>query len=215
MTSTIRVLLADDHALVREGLKQLFALDEGILIVGEAINGTQVLELLKKERFDIVLLDMTMPGIAGPDLIVRILAHTPPPPILVLSMHNEPQIVRRALTAGASGYITKDSDPTLLLSAIRRIAGGGRFIDPVLAEIMAFDFPSTSVPKLSNHETLTSREYQIFLLVAKGTGVNDIAAELAISNKTVSTHKARLMEKMGFANNADLVRYAMINGLID
>lgn len=203
----IRILLADDHALVREGLKQLFALTADIIVAAEAINGVQVLDALRQQHFDLLLLDMTMPGIAGPDLIGRVVAHDSPPPILVLSMHNEPQIVRRALAAGAVGYLTKDSDPAILLAAIRKIADGGRFIDPSLAEALAFDFGSTQAQ--SGHGHLSDREFQIFCLLARGRGVNEIAADLSISNKTVSTHKARLMEKMGFSSNADLVRYAI------
>lgn len=209
----IRLLLTDDHALVREGLKQLFALTGDIVVSAEATNGTQLLEALRRERVDLVLLDMTMPGISGPELIARILAHDHPPPILVLSMHNEPQIARRALAAGAAGYLTKDNNPELLLAAIRRVAGGGRFLDPALAEAMAFEASgSTPAP---DHGSLTDREFQIMGLLARGQGVNEIADQLAISNKTVSTHKARLMEKMGFASSADLVRYALDHRLID
>jgi len=208
----IRLLLADDHALVREGLKQLFALTSDIVIAAEATHGAQVLEVLRREIVDIILLDMTMPGISGPDLIARILAHDNPPPILVLSMHNEPQIARRALAAGAAGYLTKDNDPPILLAAVRKVAAGGRFLDPILAEAMAFDVSGANTT--SGHEHLSDREFQILCLLAQGVGVNDIAAQLAISNKTVSTHKARLMEKMGFDNNADLVKYAVLHQLL-
>jgi DNA-binding NarL/FixJ family response regulator len=209
----IRLLLADDHALVREGLKQLFALTTDINVAAEASNGAQVLDLLRRERFSMILLDMTMPGISGPDLIQRIRSSDNPPPILVLSMHNEPQIARRALVAGACGYLTKDSAPETLLAAVRKIADGGRFIAPSLAEAMAFEV-SIGSPN-TGHEQLTDREFQIFTLLARGKGVNDIAKQLSISSKTVSTHKARLMEKMGFDSNADIVRYAIDRGLVD
>jgi DNA-binding NarL/FixJ family response regulator len=209
----IKLLLADDHALVREGLKQLFALTADVVVAAEATNGAQVLEALRDERVDLVLLDMTMPGIAGPELIARILAHDGSPPVLVLSMHNEPQIARRALAAGAAGYLTKDNNPELLLAAIRKVAAGGRFLDPALAEAMAFEASGTGTA--SDHENLSDREFQIMCLLARGHGVNEIADSLAISNKTVSTHKARLMDKMGFASNADLIRYALSRGLID
>ncbi len=208
----IKLLLADDHALVREGLKQLFAITADITVTAEATNGAQVLDTLRREPFDLVLLDMTMPGIAGPDLIARILAQDAPPPILVLSMHNEPQIARRALAAGAAGYLTKDNNPDVLLAAVRKVAGGGRFLDTALAEAMAFE-TTTATRQLSVDEALSDREFQIFTLLAKGLGVNDIAEQLAISNKTVSTHKARLMEKMGFTSNADLVKHAIAHGL--
>lgn len=215
MTTTIRLLLADDHALVREGFKQLFALTaDDIAVSGEATNGAQVLEALRRGNFDIVLLDMTMPGISGPDLIVRILANDNAPPILVLSMHNEPQIARRALAAGAAGYLTKDNDPEVLLGAIRKVAAGGRFLDAALAEAMAFE-TTLQIGQQSIHDTLSDREREIFLLLARGVSINEIADQLAISNKTVSTHKARLMEKMAFASNADLVRYAISHGLLN
>ncbi|MFZ2267266.1 MAG: response regulator transcription factor [Azonexus sp.] len=208
----IRLLLADDHALVREGLKQLFALTADLEVAAEASNGGQVLDILRNGQFSIVVLDMTMPGICGPDLIQRIRAGDNPPPILVLSMHNEPQIARRALASGAAGYLTKDSDPETLLAAIRKVAAGGRFLGPALAEALAFE--TTGSPG-NSHEQLTDREFQILNLLAHGHSVNKIADQLAISAKTVSTHKARLMEKMGFASNADIVRYAISQGLVD
>lgn len=214
MKTAIRILLADDHALVREGFKQLFTLTATDIIVhAEATNGAEVLEMLQSKTFDLILLDMNMPGISGPDLIVRIQARDDAPPILVLSMYNELQIARRALAAGAAGYLTKDNNPEVLLSAVRKVAAGGRFIDPALAEAMAFESSPTGKPH-SIHELLSDREREIYLLLAKGVSVNEIAGDLAISNKTVSTHKARLMEKMGFANNADMVRHAVANGLL-
>jgi DNA-binding NarL/FixJ family response regulator len=210
----IQLLLVDDHALVREGLKQLFALTSDIVIAAEAINGSQLLEALQTQRFDVVLLDITMPGISGPDLIARVKAREDAPPVLILSMHNEPQIARRALAAGAAGYITKDNNPEVLLAAVRKVASGGRFIDPVLAQSIALEITQPGNPR-SPHEHLTDRELQIFTLLARGTSVNDIAEQLAISNKTVSTHKARLMEKMDLASNADLVRYALHHRIIE
>ena len=210
----IKVLLADDHALVREGLKQLFALTTDIRVESEATNGAQVLEALRQQKYDLVLLDMTMPGISGPDLIARIRAQEAPPPVLVLSMHNEPQIARRALAAGASGYLTKDNNPEVLLAAVRRVAGGGRYLDAMLAEAMAFENTAAPVSR-PPHETLSDRELQVFSLLARGVGVNEIAQELSISNKTVSTHKARLMEKLGLTTTADIVRYAMSYRLLE
>jgi DNA-binding NarL/FixJ family response regulator len=210
----IRVLIADDHAIVREGLKQLFALDSDVVVAGEAIDGAQVLETLRQDSsFDLVLLDMTMPGVSGVNLISRIRAQEGAPPILVLSMHNELQIARRALSAGASGYLTKDSRPDILIAAIRKVAAGGRFIDPGLAEQMVFD--ADGAGQRLPHELLSDREFNILRLLVRGMSVNDIAEELVISNKTVSTHKARLMQKMNFQNNAELVRYAVTHGLIE
>ncbi|MFZ2267267.1 MAG: response regulator transcription factor [Azonexus sp.] len=214
MTKKIRILIADDHGLVREGLKQLFALTSDIVTAHEATNGSQVLEALEHENFDLLLLDMSMPGISGAELIARIVSRPAPPPILVLSMHNEAQIARRALIAGATGYLTKDNNPEVLLGAIRKLANGGRFLDAALAEAMAFESTAPARPRRPD-EILSEREYQVFLLLAKGSAINDIAAQLSISSKTISTHKARLMEKMGFANSADLVRYAISHGLLD
>lgn len=208
----IRLLIAEDHAIVREGLKQLFALTNDITVISEATNGGEVLEQLRTGDIDIVLLDMSMPGISGLDLIRRIQSHESAPHILVLTMHNEHQIARRAIKSGVSGYITKDSEPEVLLSAIRRVAGGGRSIDPALAEKMLFESPTPD--ERMPHEQLTNRELQILQLLAKGASINEIADTFAISNKTVSTHKARLMEKMGFHSNAELVRYAVNAGLV-
>jgi len=145
-------------------------------------------------------------------LISRIRTQDDAPPILVLSMHNETQIARRALAAGASGYLTKDSHPQILLSAMRKVAAGGRFIDPVLAEQMVFEAGSD---KSFRHELLSDREFHILRLLVRGRSVNEVADELAISNKTVSTHKARLMQKMNFHNNSEMVRYAVEHGLIE
>lgn len=209
--SPTRLLLVDDHHIVREGLKQLFALVADITVVAEAEDGPQALAMVQKQPtdFDLLLIDMTMPGISGHDLIARIHNHAPTLRILILSMHAEVQIVRRALQAGASGYVTKDCDPEMLLNAIRRVANGGNFISPSLVEQMLFE--NSGAPL---HSSLSAREYQVLRFLAKGMSINDVAAELCISNKTVSTHKARLMEKMGFANNADLVRYAVAHKLI-
>lgn len=209
----IRILIADDHGIVREGLKQLFALGSDIAVAGEAINGTQVLEALRAGGIDLLLLDMTMPGISGTELIHRIHGHNPKLPILILSMHNEPQVARRALGAGAAGYLTKDSDPKTLMNAIRKVASGGRFIDPGIAERIVFDAGEGG--QRAPHELLSEREYCVLQMLVAGKGVNEIADELAISNKTVSTHKARLMQKMNCRSNAELVRYAVAHGLIE
>jgi DNA-binding NarL/FixJ family response regulator len=208
----IRVLLADDHAIVRSGLKQLLLLAEDIRVTGEATDGAQVMEKLRTGRFDLILLDMNMPGISGIDLIARIRLQGSRTPILVLSMRNEVEVVRRALGAGANGYLTKANEPEVLLAAIRKTAAGRRFIDPLLVDDIVFSLvePDSRPP----HEQLSDREFLIFRLLALGKTVNDIAAELAISNKTVSTHKARLMQKMNLASNADLVRYGVEYGLI-
>ncbi len=209
----IRVLIADDHVIVRNGLKQLFALMGDIDVAGEATNGGEVLEALKQGEFDLILLDLTMPGISGVSLIAQIVALNIKPPILVLSMHNELQVAKRVLQSGASGYVTKGSMQDILIDAVRKVAAGGRFIDPLIAEQMMFE--KSPMADTDPHERLSERELHIFTLFAKGKGINDIAEELFISNKTVSTHKARLMQKMNFQSNAELIRYAADHNLIE
>ena len=208
----IRLVIADDHAIVRGGLKQIFALIPDFEVVGEATNGNEVLACLRQPPFDLLLLDMNMPGISGAELITRVKAHQADLPILVLSMHNEPQVAARALKAGANGYITKDCEPEILMAAIRKVASRGKYIDPDLAEKMVFDASSSAGKPL--HSLLSGRELEVFRLLTTGQGVNDIATELAISNKTVSTHKVRLMEKMNLSSMAELMRYAMQHSLL-
>ena len=203
----IRLVIADDHAIVRGGLKQIFALVPDLDVVGEAVNGSEVLACLRLAPFDLLLLDLNMPGISGADLIHRVKAQRQDLPVLVLSMHNDPQVAARMLRAGASGYITKDCEPDILLAAIRKVAANGRYIAPDLAEKIVFD--ATSGGQRLPHNLLSNREFEVFRLLVSGKSVNQIATELAISNKTVSTHKVRMMEKMNLSNIADLLRYAM------
>lgn len=208
----IRILIADDHIVVRMGIKKLFTTDEDIVVAGEAANGEQVLEMLSAGDFDLLLLDMTMPGLSGVDLISHINLLNNAPPILVLSMHDEPQIALSAITAGAAGYLTKDSDHEMISAAIRKVAAGGRFIDTDMAEKLAFE--RGVVPQVLLHERLSDRQMLIFRMIARGESLNAIAIDLDISNKTVSVHKANLMRKMGFASNADLMRYAIANDIV-
>ncbi|MEM6050738.1 response regulator transcription factor [Erwinia sp. P7711] len=212
MSEVIRLVIADDHALMREGLKQIFALDEMIDVVGEAGDGGQVLERLRLGGLDLLLLDISMPGISGEDLINRIHSQYASLPILVLSMFNEPQIARRVLNCGALGYITKDKNPDALLAAIRSVAKGSRYIDHDLAQEIVFAEYQNGNRAL--HETLTTRERQILLMLAHGETINAIADALSISNKTVSTYKSRMMEKMQFSSNADIVKYAINHQLV-
>ena len=213
MPKIIRLLIVDDHALMREGLKQLFALTNDLQVVAEAENGALALERLHEGDIDLLLLDMNMPGLSGEDLIVHICARYPTQRILMLSMHNEPQIAQRMLRAGATGYLCKTCMPETLLGAIRRVASGARVIDPQIAENIALE--ASSLMHQSYHGKLTERELQVLRLFALGTSVSGIADALAISSKTVSTHKARLMEKMGFSSNAEIVRYAVSQNLIE
>jgi DNA-binding NarL/FixJ family response regulator len=209
----IRIVIADDHAIVRAGLKQMFAIMPDMEVIAEATDGESVLETLRHNRNDILLLDLNMPGLSGPDLIARVRAHWPKQPVLVLSMHDTAQVASRALKAGADGYVTKDSEPEVLLAAIRKVAAGGRFISSEVAQKMAL--LATASGDLMPHNTLSDREFDVFKGLIKGLGVNDIAEHLHISNKTVSTHKARLLEKMQMASIAELTRYAMDNQLLD
>jgi DNA-binding NarL/FixJ family response regulator len=209
----IRIVIADDHAIVRAGLKQMFAIMPEMEVIAEAVDGDSVLETLRQTRNDILLLDLNMPGISGPDLIARVKAHWPSQPILVLSMHDTAQVASRALKAGADGYVTKDSEPVDLLAAIRKVAAGGRYISSEVAQKMAL--LATASGDVLPHNALSDREFDVFKLLVKGMGVNDIAEHLSISNKTVSTHKARLLEKMQMSSIAELTRYAMDNQLLD
>ena len=206
----IKILIADDHAIVRGGLKQIIATTDDIVVTGEAAQGSEVVDKLRICEVDLLLLDMTMPGISGVDLIRRVRVEQPVLPVLVLSIDNEAQVVSRALRAGATGYVTKDSDPDVLLAAIRKLAAGGRFIDPKLVDAIIFETHSGDAPP---HEVLSDREFQVLQMLAAGTSINEIAETLALSAKTISTHKMRLMQKLGLANNAELILYTVRHGL--
>ena len=209
----IRVLVADDHTIMREGLKQLLLAAGDLDVVGEARDGHDVLRQVRALEFDVLLLDMSMPGKSGIELIKHVKSEKPKLRVLVLSMHEETQYAVRAIKAGASGYVTKDSAGTQLVTAIRRVAGGGAFITPEVAEQLALGaMPGAEGPA---HQRLSDREFEVFQLLVAGETVTDIASKLNLSGKTVSTHKARLMEKLGIDNQADLVRYAMKHGLSD
>lgn len=208
----IRLIIVDDHAIVRHGLKQILALAPDMTVVGEAGSGEELHSVLKRTACDLVLLDMNMPGLAGVDLITRLRGEYPGIPLLILSMHAEGQIASRALKAGASGYLTKDSDPEILVGAIRKVSDGGKFIDPALIETLVFDYsPESRAP----HATLSERELQVFLMLASGKTISEIANALYLSIKTVSTHKFRIMRKMDLQTSTDLVRYALRHELID
>lgn len=213
MASKIRLLIADDHAIMREGLKQLFALTDDLQVVAEAENGAMVLERLRQDEIDLLLLDMNMPGVSGEDLVVQIHAHHSNLPVLVLSMHHEPQIAQCMLRSGAAGYLSKMCTPEVLFSAIRRVAAGARFIDPQIAEHIALQ--ASGLKPQAYLDNLSDRELQIMRLFARGASVNQIAETLTISCKTVSTHKTRLMEKMGFTSNAEIIRYAVSLQLVE
>jgi DNA-binding NarL/FixJ family response regulator len=209
----IRLVIADDHTIVREGLKQVLSAASDLSVVGEAQNGHEVIARVRELDFDVLLLDMSMPGKSGTELIKQVHAEKPRLRILVLSMHEEEQYAVRAIKAGASGYLTKESASAQLVSAIRKVAGGGAFITSSVAEQLALGArPDAEGPP---HGTLSDREFQVFRAIVGGKTVTDIANELNLSVKTVSTHKARLMEKMGLANQAELVHYAIRHRLVD
>jgi DNA-binding NarL/FixJ family response regulator len=209
----IRVVIADDHTILREGLKQLLAAASDLQVVGEARDGHEALKLVRETDFDVLLLDLSMPGRNGMDLIKQVKTEKPRLRVLILSMHAEHQYAVRAVKAGASGYLTKDSAATQLVAAIRKVAGGGAFISAEVAEQLALSaMPHADGPP---HASLSDREYQVFQLLVSGRSVSEIASELNLSAKTVSTHKARLMEKMGLANQTELVHYAIRHRLFD
>lgn len=208
----IRILIGDDHAIVRQGLRQVLALIPELELVAEAKNGWEVIDLARSSAPNLLLLDMNMPGPSGVDLIKRLHEEAPHLPILVLSMHGESQIAGRAIKAGAAGYITKDSEPETLVLAIRQVAGGAHYIEPAVAERLLFQ--SASAAAAEPHAALSDREYQVFLMLVQGRGVMEIGEALHLSAKTVSTHKARLMKKLGVDNLSDLVRYALSHELV-
>jgi DNA-binding NarL/FixJ family response regulator len=209
----IRIVLADDHTIVREGLKQLLAGAPEFSVIAEARDGSEVLKRVREHDFEVLLLDMSMPGKSGIDLIKQVHAEKPKLRILVLSMHEEQQYAVRALKAGAAGYITKDSASARLVEAIRKVAGGGAVISPAVAE----QFALAAMPQNEAlpHTALSDREFQVFEMLASGESVSAIAERLNLSVKTVSTHKAHVMQKMNLANQSELVRYALNHRLLD
>ena len=209
----IRIVVADDHPIVREGLKQLLSAAGDLAVVGEAQNGYEVLDRVRALAFDVLLLDMSMPGKSGIELIKQVHVEKPKLRILVLSMHEEQQYAVRAIKAGAAGYLTKESATAQLVSAIRKVAGGGAFITDSVAQQLALGaMPQTEGPP---HSTLSDREFQVFRELVSGKAVSDIAEQLNLSVKTVSTHKARIMQKMNMSNPAELIRYALQHRLVD
>ena len=209
----IRIVIADDHAIVREGLKRIVAAAEDMQVTAEAADGTEVMQRVRELEFDLLVLDLSMPGRSGMELIKLVHAEKPRLRILVLSMHQELQYAVRAIKSGASGYLTKESAPAQLEQAIRKIAGGGAYVSAEVAEQLALGAMPGS--EGHPHETLSDREFEVFRLLAAGVSVTDIATRLKLSVKTVSTHKANLMQKMGLHNTSELIRYAIKHGVSD
>jgi two-component system invasion response regulator UvrY len=208
----MRILIADDHAVVRQGLKQILAGAFKRASFGEAANSQQALERVLKEHWDIVILDLTMPGRSGLEVLMEIKRAHPTMPVLMLSMHPEDQFAVRVLKAGAAGYMTKESAPDELVGAVRKALAGGRYVSAALAEKMASLIANDA--GAAPHESLSDREFLILGMIASGKSVSIIARELSLSVKTISTYRARLLEKMGMTNNAQLVHYAFQNHLV-
>lgn len=209
----IKILIADDHPIVRKGLKEIIKDTPGMKVVDEASNGQEVLEKVSSTDFDVILLDISMPGRSGLDVLKDIKKQRPNLAVLVLSIHPEEQYAVRSFKAGASGYLTKESAPNELLAALQKVSTGGKFVSSSLAErlALALDEDFEKPP----HEALSTREYEVMRKIAGGKTVSEIARELFLSPKTISTYRARILEKMCMKNNAELVRYALKNRLVD
>ncbi len=208
----IRIIIADDHAIVRAGLKQILSENPDMSVVGESSDGQDLLEKVRENDYDVVLIDISMPGRNGLEILKQLKIEKPELPVLVLSMHPEEQYAIRTLKAGASGYLTKETASDKLVEAIRRVAQGKKYVSPSLAEKLADSIRDDTVSM--PHESLTDREYQVLCMISSGKSVSDIAKELFLSVKTVSTYRTRILEKMNMKNNAELTHYALKNNLL-
>lgn len=210
---TTRILIADDHAIVREGLRRILAADPTFVVAGEASDANEVMAAVRAGGFEVLLLDLSMPGRSGIDLIKRVKEERPELNVLVLSMHAEQQYAVRAIRAGACGYLTKDTATTALTAALHKVASGGMFITPAVAEALALGLQSAGAEL--PHKRLSDREFEVFLMLAAGESVTGIAERLSLSVKTASTHKTHILEKMKLGSIAELVRYAIEHNLLD
>lgn len=209
----LRILIADDHPIVRQGLRQIITETSDMVVADEASNGWEALSKVRVSYYDVVLLDISMPGLHGLDIIRQLKNEKPGLPVLILSIHPEEQYAVRAFRAGASGYLTKESAPDELLAAIRKVSIGGKYVSSSLAERLASDL-ETGAEQLP-HETLSDREYQVMCMIAVGKTVTKIAEELSLSAQTVSTYRSRILGKMRMRNSAELTYYAIKNRLVD
>ena len=209
----INIIIADDHPIVRAGLKQIIMEDNGITVAGEASKGTELLEQVRRQDYDVILLDLTMPGMDGLDVLKQLKIEKPYIPVIILTIHPESQYALRILKVGASGYLTKASAPAELIKAIHKVHKGGKYISTSLAEkiVFALDEDTDGLP----HDTLSDREYQVLCMIGAGKTVSQIADKLALSVKTISTYRTRILEKMQMENNAELIHYAIQNGLVE
>lgn len=208
----IRIIIADDHSIVREGLKQIIADTRDMTVIDEACDGNELLEKVNSNTYDVVVLDITMPGTNVLDVLKRIKRKRPATQVLILSMHPEEQYAVRVLKAGASGYLTKESAPSELIRAIRKVSNGRKYISPAFAENLAEVLLSDDEQPV--HASLSDREYQVLCMIASGETVKDIAENLYLSEKTISTYRSRILQKMGLKNNAELIHYAIKNMLV-
>ena len=208
-----QVLVADDHAIIRDGMRKILADTDDMEMVGEAANGHEVMDLIRQRDWDLVVLDLSMPGRSGVELIKLIKAERPKFPILIFSMHPEEQYALRALRAGASGYLSKEGDSDLILPALRKVASGGVYISTNVAELLASDV--TPHFQEAPHKKLSDREFQVFDRIVQGVSLTDIAHELSLSIKTVSTHKSHILNKMNMRSHVDLLRYALEHHLLE
>jgi len=209
----MKVLIADDHPVVRHGLKQILSADPDVVVVGEAKNGNEALELARKLDWDVAVMDYSMPGRSGLELLTEIKREFPQRPVLVLSMHPEEVHARRVLKAGGAGYMNKESAGEELAAAIRKVVGGGKYVSASLAEKLAVELaPDSQKPP---HETLSDREYRVMWLLASGKPINRIGKEMFLSPSTISTYRVRILRKLGLASNAELVHYAIKHQLIE
>ncbi|HPB90781.1 MAG: response regulator transcription factor [Rhodocyclales bacterium] len=213
MSNKIHVLIADDHAIVRQGLKQILSETEDLIITGEADDGSEALQLARLQPWDVFLLDVSMPNRNGIDTLKQLKKEFPRLPVLILSMHPEEQYALRALKAGASGYLTKQSAPEQLVNAIRQVASGKKYVSPAVAQQL-IEALSDDTDKLP-HERITDREYQVLVMIAAGKSQTQIADKLNLGVATVSTYRARLLEKMGLKSTAELIRYGLEHGLAE
>ncbi|MFW6150444.1 MAG: response regulator [Chloroflexota bacterium] len=208
-----RVIIADDHAVVRHGLRQILAGTSDMTLAGEAQSGQQVLQLLEKDDFDVLVLDISMPGPSGLDILRHLKETRPSLRVLVLSIHPEDQYAVRVLRAGADGYLTKETAPDELIAAIRKVSRGGKYISSSLAERLALELETQR--EGAAHQALSNREFEVLRRIASGKTIGDIAHEMGLSIKTISTYRSRILEKLGLRNNLELVRYALWHGLAD
>lgn len=207
----IKILIADDHPVVREGFKQIISKADDLIVAGEALSGFEVLDKVREENFDVLVLDLSMPGKDGLEVLKDLKIIKPDLPVLILSMHPEDQVAIRTFKSGASGYLNKESAPGELVNAIRKIYSGGKYVSPALAEQLVTDFDKKTEDP---HEALSDREFQVFRYIASGMDVDEIAEELFISVKTVRTYRDRILEKLKLKNNVEIAHYAIKHKLV-